>query len=194
MASWSGGGSNVQAASLDDGRGCSVVGWGGSSANVFCFDSASGQAADAKFELLISDAEDEIPGLAYLWANQPAVRDYGPPPGYSFVGASRAGSRRTRIRNQVLPSLHAAAIAVAVQTGTKEVWNPRVTREDPGFYRARFKGFDAAGSPHVRVSAYGAGNNRRCRAQWVGEFVEVRCDNTAGQPADSLFSLVVFGD
>ncbi|MDJ0868837.1 MAG: hypothetical protein QNK03_22200 [Myxococcota bacterium] len=198
VENWGAVGSNAQVASLEDGRDCTAVRWDQSTVSVACFDSASGAAADAKYEVLISDDSDDVPGLAYLWANNPTTRDYGPHPAYIFVGASRAGVPQSHLAmaNVAARVARSAAIAAAmarVQGGSKEVWNPRITREDPGFYRARFKGFGPESSPNVRVTAYGAGANR-CRARWVGEFVEVRCENAQGAPTDTEFSLVVFGD
>lgn len=66
------------------------------------------------------------------------------------------------------------------------------TRSGTGLYAMVWSGFSglAAGGGHPQVTAYGA-SNRRCQIQfWGGDSVLVRCFDSAGNLADSAYSIL----
>jgi hypothetical protein len=73
--------------------------------------------------------------------------------------------------------------------------NPRggitATRSGPGVYQMTWTGYAlVSGGGHPQVTAYG-GTNERCQiAAWGGDSVSVRCFDSAGDPADSQYSVL----
>ena len=66
------------------------------------------------------------------------------------------------------------------------------TRNGTGDYSMTWSGFGAlgAGGGHPHVTAYDASNNRCQILSWGGDLVNVRCYDSAGNPADSRYSVL----
>lgn len=148
---------------------CVVGGWNPDNADrvvdVFCYD-AAGTPADTRFDIAFNRpaAGNEIRG--FLWADA-SEEDFSVPSlAYQYNAAGPLAS---------------------------------VERLAAGTYRAFFPALSSDGDVGVMVSAYG-GEVRRCRVLDVGvdemgRFgVGVACEDPAGTPADSRFTLSVIRD
>lgn len=151
---------------------CKVASWGATTTgtpkqiiNVFCFNEA-GSPINNKFSLAFYDLYPSAYSRAYLWANQPSSSSYIPSMSYQFNSRSAINSVRR------------------LSTGLYEVTMPQM--QQGGFFEPNKGGT-------VLVTAYGT-SSQQCKASsWFmsGNNLKatVRCFNSAGQAADSAYTI-----
>jgi hypothetical protein len=146
---------------------CKVGNWTVSGSDqlvrVLCFTTA-GAPVDTYFTMTFARSLGVI-GLAgtpsgYVWANQPTTASYTPSATYQY------NSSGTAVNNTI-------------------------TRSAAGVYQVKMPGLGGS-EGNVHVSAYGAGSLECKVANWTtsgaDRLVNVRCFNTSGAPADSMFT------
>lgn len=137
---------------------CKVASWSDDAVDVRCFDT-DGAVADSRFTVLYTKPAVTTPDLFFVWADDAGAEGpYQPDPAYAYDASGGTVS---------------------------------VLRDDVGVYRVTFPGLDeltVEGDGHLQVTAYGTDADT-CRCVGTsGEVMNVSCFDTAGSPADSLFS------
>lgn len=155
-------GGNIQVTAYgSDTAQCRVAGWF-TTVDVLCT-SPDGQPVDSRYTVLFTEPEagTTVPGLAYVWASQESEDDYTPGAAYSYT-----------------------------PTGDPVTIN----RSGTGVYRITFGGMNVdLNFGHVQVSAYGSTAATCQVSNWSGVplGVSVRCFDSAGDPVDTQYTLLV---